>query len=70
MSWIKNIWAEFVGLFVDDGSFAVAIVLWLGVGWLLLPRLELPPVWPPAILFIGLVLIMAESTMRQAGRRL
>jgi hypothetical protein len=69
MGWIKAIWAEFIGLFVDDGSLAVAVLVWLAVCWLLLPRLGLPPVWPPALLFVGLVLILAESAIRRARQR-
>jgi hypothetical protein len=69
MNWIKTIWDEFIGLFVDDGSFAAAVLAWLGVCWLLLPRLGLPSAWPPLILFVGLVLILAESAVRRAGAR-
>jgi hypothetical protein len=70
METIRTIWAEFIGLFVDDGSLAVAVLLWLGACWLILPRLELPPALPSAVLFVGLVLILAESAMRRAGEGL
>ena len=66
MTWLKTIWSEFIGLFVDDGSFAIAILAWLGVCWLLLPRLGLPPVLLPAILFAGLVAILVKSAARRA----
>ena len=66
MSWLKTVWSELIGLFVDDGRFAIAIVLWLGACWLALPRIGLPPPLPPAILFAGLVVILAESAMRLA----
>jgi hypothetical protein len=69
MSWIKAIWAEFIGLFVDDGSLAVAVLLWLGVCWLLLPYLKLPSVVSPIILFTGLAAVLAESALRRAGKR-
>lgn len=69
MSWLKVVWSELIGLFVDDGSLAVAVLLWLGTCWLLLPRVGLPPVWPPVILFFGLMLILAESVSRRAGQR-
>jgi hypothetical protein len=65
MTWIKTIWAEFIGLFVDDGSLAVAVLVWLAVCWLILPRLGLPSVWPPVLLFVGLVLILVESAVRR-----
>jgi len=66
MTWLKTIWSEFIGLFVDDGSLAVAVVIWLIAAWLLLPRLPLPPALPPMILFAGLALILVESTLRRA----
>jgi hypothetical protein len=69
MNWIKAVWAEFIGLFVDDGSLAIAVLLWLGACWLLLPRFGLPAIWPPIILFGGLAAILAESALRRAGQR-
>lgn len=66
MRWLRTAWSEFVGLFVDDGSFAVAILAWLAVSWLALPRLPLPPAWPPVILFVGLAAILAESAVRRS----
>ena len=29
MSWLKQIWSELIGLFVDDGNFALSILVWL-----------------------------------------
>jgi hypothetical protein len=68
MSWLKSIWSEFLGLFVDDGSFALAILVWLVSCWLVLPRLGLSSVWPPAILFAGLIVILGWSAVRRAGQ--
>ncbi len=68
MTWLKTAWSEFIGLFVDDGSLAVAVLAWLAVAWLLLPRLPLPPALPPVILFAGLALILVESALRGASR--
>ena len=34
MHWIKTILGELYGLFVDDGAFALAIVVWLAVAFL------------------------------------
>ena len=66
MGWVKAVWSELFGLFVDDGHFAVAILLWLAVAWLVLPRIGLPHALPPAILFAGLVVILVESAARRA----
>ena len=69
MSSLKFIWSELIGLFVDDGSFAVAILVWLLACGLVLPRIGLPPVLPPAILFAGLVVVLAVSAITRAGER-
>lgn len=69
MEGLRTVWSEFVGLFVDDGSFAVAIVAWLALCWLLLPRIGLPPAVAPFVLFAGLVAILVASAMRGARRR-
>ncbi len=66
MRWFRAIWSEFIGLFVDDGSLALAILVWIGVAWLLLPRLGLPADWLAPVLFIGLALILMESALRRA----
>jgi hypothetical protein len=69
MRWLGMAWSEFIGLFVDDGSFAIAILAWLLVAWLALPRLPLPPAWPPIILFAGLAVILVESAVRRSRTR-
>lgn len=63
MAWVKTALSELLGLFVDDAGFALAIIAWLAVTWLvLLPRV---PAWSPAILFLGLALILIESVLRR-----
>ena len=69
MQWFRTIFREIFGLFVDDGSFAIAILVWLGVLWLLLPRLGFFSRWNGLILFAGLGLILVESAMRYARKR-
>ena len=66
MQWLKTSLREIFGLFVDDGSFALAIIIWLGLAWLILPRLTVSPAWNGAILFAGLALILLESVWRRA----
>ena len=68
MSWLKTIWSELIGLFVDDGSFAAAILLWLATCWLLLPRLPMPLAISPMILFFGMALILVESALRSSRK--
>lgn len=69
MKWIKTILREIFGLFVDDGAFALAILIWLGLmGWII-SRLDLSPAIVALIFFAGLALILIESTARYARRK-
>jgi hypothetical protein len=67
--WLKTILAEILGLFVDDLSFALAIIVWLGIVRLGLPRLKLPAAWNGVILFAGLAAILAGSALRAASMK-
>jgi hypothetical protein len=68
MRWIGTVVAGICGLFVDDGSFAVAILVWLGLFWLLTHYIDLPKGAMGAILFAGLAAILVESATRRARR--
>jgi hypothetical protein len=68
MSWLKTIILEIYGLFVDDGIYALAIVAWLAIAALVLPRLAIPASADALILFAGLLLIVFESALRRARR--
>jgi hypothetical protein len=67
MRWPKTILREVYGLFVDDGRFALAILVWLGLAWGLLPRLALGR-WGAIVWFAGLLAIFVESVLRRARR--
>ncbi len=67
MNWLRGIGSELLGLFVDDGWFALSVIIWVIACGLALPRLSLPSALPPIILFIGLALILARSALRRAG---
>ncbi len=67
MQWLKTIAQEIYGLFVDDASFALAILVWLAVAWLALPRASAG--WQGALLTGGLVVILIESALRASVRR-
>lgn len=68
MQWIKTIFSELYSVFVDDGSFAIAILLWVVLLWLLVPRLGLSGSWNGALLFAGLCAILVESALRRARK--
>jgi hypothetical protein len=68
MSSLKAIIAEIAGLFVDDGSLALSIVIWVGIVSLALPRLEIVRPWSGVILFVGLSVILVGSALRGTRR--
>jgi hypothetical protein len=70
MHWIRGVAREVVGLFVDDGSFAGAIVAWLLFCIMALPHIAAAAHWAGLVLFAGLTLILIESVLRFARKRL
>jgi hypothetical protein len=68
MRGLKTIAREVLGLFVDDGAFAVAILAWLLVAGLVGPHLPIPAVVKGPMLFAGLAAILVESAVRRARR--
>jgi len=69
MGLLKTVWAEFIAIFVDDVGFAVAILAWVAIAALGLPRLGLPDPLTALLLFAGLVAILLESATRRARKR-
>lgn len=68
MRWIRSTAREIFGLFVDDSSFAIAILIWLAVVSVVLPRLGVPGDVKGPVLVIGLLAIIAESALRRVRR--
>jgi hypothetical protein len=66
MNWLKTIWDEIVGLFVDDISLAVVIVLWLAAAGLVVQLKWIPADLQGPFLALGLVVIFMENTLRRA----
>ncbi|MBU6499526.1 MAG: hypothetical protein KGJ41_16770 [Rhodospirillales bacterium] len=66
MVWLRTILSEILGLFVDDGAFAVAILAWIALLWWLAPWLT--PTLRGPLLFAGLAAILLESALRRARR--
>ncbi|HEY4379714.1 MAG TPA: hypothetical protein VGN01_05170 [Acidobacteriaceae bacterium] len=69
MRWLQSIVREIYGLFVDDGSFAGGILVWMALVVWVLPRIAPGVRWGAPALFVGLALILVESVMRFARRR-
>ena len=62
---IEDLW----GLFVDDGTLAVGIVLWLLLVALVLPRTGISAQFDGAILVAGLILGLMENIWRAARKK-
>jgi hypothetical protein len=59
-----------IGLFVEDGSLAVVILVWIAF-WAVarLSTLTIPARWCGVIFFAGLALILLENVVRTTRRR-
>jgi hypothetical protein len=68
MQWIQSVAREVWGLFVDDGSFAAAIVVWLAVALLGLRRVPWGVRWGGVALFAGLAIVLIENVLRYARK--
>jgi hypothetical protein len=68
MRWYSAVLHEVLGLFVDDGSFALAILVWLAIARWAFPRFGFANRWGGVILFAGLGFIIVESATRFSRR--
>jgi hypothetical protein len=68
MRTLTKILQEFVGLFVDDGTLAASILIWIVFHGLLLRLLPMGSLEGP-ILFFGLAVILVENARRGAKSR-
>lgn len=58
-----------LGMFVDDGAFALAILVWVAVAaWLSLSG-DLTPIWRGPLLFAGLACLLGVACLRAAARQ-
>ena len=69
MRWLRSIAREILGLFVEDGSFAVGILVWVVLAVVVLPRVAWGARWAGPALFAGLAGILIESVLRFSRRR-
>jgi membrane protein implicated in regulation of membrane protease activity len=68
MGWLRTVAREIFGLFVDDGSFAIAILGWLVLTVGILPRVAPGVRWGGPAVFAGLAVILIWNTWRSARR--
>jgi hypothetical protein len=73
MGWLTTARRELIGLFIDDGSFAVAILAWIIGGAICIHVFAVPPATEGFLLAAGLALLLGENVERTArearGRR-
>jgi hypothetical protein len=62
---LRELW----GLFVDDGSLALALVFWCAVAGLILPHLPLTGGWNGPVLFVGCLAILLVDVGVAVRRR-
>jgi hypothetical protein len=64
MGWLAVAWRELIGLFIEDGNFALAMF-----GGALCVQLGMPPIVEGVILAVGFALLLAENVGRSARAR-
>ena len=64
MNTIIGLIRELFGLFVDDGSLALAILAVVAVAAVLSGGIHLPPLVIGAVLIIGCILVLLENVLR------
>lgn len=60
----REIW----GLFVEDASFTVGILICLALAIYVLPSIGLAPYWRGPLLFVALAVVLIENVARSARR--
>jgi len=69
MSWLRAAFRELFSLFVDDIRYSSALVGWIGVATLGVPRLEVARNLGGPILFLGCAVILIAASAWTAHRQ-
>jgi hypothetical protein len=69
MATLATILKELWGLFVDDGSLALALVVWIAACGVGLGHTPIPVDWDAPILFVGCLAILIFNVMQTIRRR-
>ncbi len=59
---------EIFGLFVEDGSLAIGILVWVAVAAFVFPQISGSEAWRSPVLFAGLVALLVENIWRSARK--
>jgi hypothetical protein len=68
MTFVSTILKELLGLFVDDGSLAIGILIWVGLIAALMKTPLLSAEISGVLLFVGLGALLLENVWRTAGK--
>jgi hypothetical protein len=68
MNIIVAAFKQLIGLFVEDGTLAILLIIWVGIAALVLPRVPIDSSWDGVILFAGCVAILIENVIRASRR--
>ncbi len=67
MQTLKAVLREVTGLFVDDGSLAFAVIVWIGIVWLMFKRFHVP--FPGGnVLMIGFCAVLIGNLIQSTRR--
>jgi hypothetical protein len=69
MKTLLGVLRELVGLFVDDGSLALMLVLWCALAAFELPNLVIASGWRGPTLAIGCLAILLVNVSAAAGKK-
>jgi hypothetical protein len=69
MNFIRIAAKELFGLFVDDGSLALGILIWIGVAAALRWRAVVSPGLCGALMIAGLMALLVENVWRTSRRK-
>ncbi len=69
LKFIKLVFAEVLGLFIDDGSLAIAIALWVAACTFVLPILISNILVQMSIWVLGLMIVLVENVLRTARQK-
>lgn len=68
MNVLRTILLEIWGLFVEDWSFTIAIVVCIAIAIFVFPYVGISPEWCGVTLFAILALVLLENVRRSARR--
>ena len=68
MKVLKTAVEELFGLFVEDGTLAIGILIWIAVAAFIFPAIPGFAAFRPYALFGGLIVLLLENVWRSAKR--